>query len=221
MSSGDGNDSPTDPPPTGGGQDGEPPAPAVLATDAARSGTRTIVEWLFVAVGALVVAFLIRQFLVQAFYIPSESMEPTLMVGDRLLVNKLSYKTHDVHRGDILVFETPPNVDITEKDLIKRVVALPGETVELRDGTIYIDDRQLTEPYTAPGSTTTSLGWVQGCANPQSEVNRCTVPAGHIFVMGDNRNHSRDSRVFGPISEDLIVGRAFLRVWPLGDFGVL
>jgi signal peptidase I len=148
-------------------------------------------------------------------------MEPTLMVGDRLLVNKLSYKTHDVHRGDILVFETPPNVDITEKDLIKRVVALPGETVELREGIIYINDRQLTEPYTAPGSTTTSLGWVQGCANPQSEVNRCTVPAGHIFVMGDNRNHSRDSRVFGPISEDLIVGRAFLRVWPLGDFGVL
>jgi signal peptidase I len=185
--------------------------------------TRNLVEWVAVAVAALVVAFLIRAFLLQAFYIPSESMEPTLVKNDRILVNKLSYKLHDVNRGDLIVFEKPPSEAASDiNDLIKRVVALPSETIEQRGTQIYIDNRLLTEPYLPAGlDPGTTITWVEGCANPRTETNRCTIPEGHVWVMGDNRPHSRDSRFFGPIDEDLIVGRAFVKVWPLGKIGFL
>ena len=173
---------------------------------------RSLVEWAVVVVGALVVAFVVKTFLFQAFYIPSESMEPTLDVGDRVLVNKLSYDAHDVNRGDLVVFERPDDgfavVPGETEDLIKRVVALPGETIEARDGVVYIDGRRLEEPYLTGEVLTQNL--------PPTEV-----PDGHVFVMGDNRNNSEDSRVFGAVDESLIVGRAFLRVWPLDDLSLL
>jgi len=188
----------------GEGDDGE-------GDDGPSSALRTAIEWVAVIVGALVVALLIKTFLLQAFYIPSESMEPTLEVGDRVLVNKLSYDFHEVNRGDLVVFERP-EADIANdeaiKDLIKRVIGLPGETVESIDGQVYIDGQPLDEPYLPEGVTTTSFGPV-------------TVPDGHVFVMGDNRANSSDSRVFGPIPADLIIGRAFLRVWPLSQIGFL
>jgi signal peptidase I len=185
--------------------------------------TRNLVEWVAVAVGALVVAFLIRAFLLQAFYIPSESMEPTLVKNDRILVNKLSYKLHDVHRGDLVVFEKPPTEAASDiNDLIKRVIALPNETIEQRGNQIFIDDRLLTEPYLPAGlEPGTTITWVEGCANPATERNKCTIPSDHVWVMGDNRPHSRDSRFFGPIDDDLIVGRAFVKVWPLNKLGFL
>lgn len=179
--------------------------------DEPSSGLRTAIEWIAVIVGALVVALLIKTFLLQAFYIPSESMEPTLEVGDRVLVNKLSYDFHDVNRGDLVVFHRPETDmanDEAIKDLIKRVIGLPGETVESIDGRVYIDGQPLEEPYLPEGVTTTMPGPV-------------TVPEGQVFVMGDNRANSSDSRVFGPISQDLIIGRAFLRVWPLSQIGFL
>jgi signal peptidase I len=190
---------------------------------------RNVIEWIAVALGAVVVAFLIRAFLLQAFYIPSESMEPTLRKNDRILVNKLSYKVHDINRGDLVVFEKPPNEPASDiNDLIKRVIARPGETIELHtDGTITIDDRLLSEPYLADGQapgplTMTRDQFVDGaCTNPISESTRCTVGDGFVFVMGDNRNHSHDSRAFGPIDEDLVVGRAFVKVWPLSKIGFL
>src|SRR5262249_60509605 len=118
-----------------------PPAPPRKAK---RSTTRSVVEWVAVIGGALVVALLIRAFFLAAFYIPSESMVPTLEKGDRVLVNKLSYKLHDVHRGDLVVFERPPNEpDNGIKDLIKRVVALPGETIEWRDCKVLINGNPL------------------------------------------------------------------------------
>jgi signal peptidase I len=191
----------------------EPAEPAVLAPPAKvrrpRSSARTIIEWIAVIGGALVVALIIRTFFLAAFYIPSESMSPTLEKGDRVLVNKLSYKLHDVHRGDVVVFKRPPNEpDNTIKDLIKRVVALPGETIEVRDCHVLINGRQLTEPYVK--------SWSNTCTYPAK-----TVPANSVFVMGDNRDDSQDSRFFGPISEDLIVGRAFVIVWPLSHLGWL
>jgi signal peptidase I len=194
-----------------------------------RRRTRNIVEWIAVAVGAVVVAFVIRAFLLQAFYIPSESMEPTLRENDRILVNKLSYKLHDINRGDLVVFEKPPNERASDiNDLIKRVIAKPGETIELHtDGTITIDDRLLTEPYIAdandPGPMTMQRdNFVDGaCTNPVSETTKCAIGEGFVFVMGDNRGHSHDSRAFGPIDEDLVVGRAFVKVWPLSGFGLL
>jgi signal peptidase I len=170
---------------------------------------RSLIEWGLVIAGALLVALIIKTFLFQAFYIPSASMEPTLNIGDRVLVNKLSYRLHDVNRGDLVVFERPENEQASNiKDLIKRVVATEGETIEARDGDVLIDGKPLEEPYLADGITTDNL-------------ERQTVPEDHVFVMGDNRVDSRDSRVFGPIDEDLIVGRAFIRVWPPSDIGFL
>jgi len=171
--------------------------------DAAKpSGLRNVVEWVVIGVGALLVAFVIKTFLLQAFYIPSLSMAPTLQINDRVLVNKLSYDLHPVHRGDVVVFESPPNEGSQTKDLIKRVIGLPGETVESRDGRILIDGQVLDEPYLGPDVFTGS-------------VEKITVAPGHYWVMGDNRPHSRDSRFFGTIPKSLIIGRAFVRVWPV------
>jgi len=170
-----------------------------------------VVEWVLLAVIAVLLAFLVQRFLFQAFYIPSRSMEPTLAVGDRVLVNKLSYDVHEVNRGDVVVFHLPPEEVGPDgiKDLIKRVIALPGEVIESRDGVVYVDDRRLIEPYLPDGGPT------------GPEIERQTVPDGHVFVMGDNRDNSADSRVRGPVAIDDIVGRAFLSVWPPNEIGSL
>jgi signal peptidase I len=197
-----------------------PAAPAAATKNGARrkrhsSSLRNLIEWVVIIGAALLVALVIKQFLVQAFYIPSESMENTLKVGDRVLVNKLSYHMHDVHRGDIVVFKRPPAEagEPAIKDLIKRVIAGPGDTIEARDGVVFVNGQPLNETYlpndNCPGhACTTSL--------PKQ-----VIPAGHYFVMGDNRTNSKDSRVFGPISRSLIVGRAFVRVYPLSKLGFL
>lgn len=209
-----------EPPPTA--TDGNVPTDAGDDDTESESGWRGWIEWFAVAGGAVIVALLIRAFVLQAFYIPSESMEPTLHKNDRIMVNKLSYHLHDVRRGDLVVFRRPPNMAQSEiNDLIKRVIALPGETIELRGSDIYIDDQKLTEPYLPEGTQTLNLGWVTGCANPSAERAKCLVPPGHVFVMGDNRMHSSDGRVFGPIDEELIVGRAFVRIWPPSKLGFL
>ncbi len=183
-----------------------------------KSSARNITEWVVVLVGALVIAGLIRAFLFQAFYIPSPSMNPTLVQNDRVVVNKLSYDLHDVHRGDIVVFSRPPGVPKQDKDLIKRVVGLPGETVSLRDGHVFIDGKQLDEPYTAKGSTSLPLELPTCVVDLERPL---TIPAGQVFVMGDNRDQSLDSRCFGPIPESHIVGRAFVLIWPLSHLGWL
>ena len=176
---------------------------------AASSSVRSLVEWVAVIAGALLVAVLIRTLFLQTFWIPSKSMETTLRIGDRVLVNKLSYKLHDVHRGDVVVFKRPPKETNTEiKDLIKRVIGLPGESVQGRDCKVAVDGKELTEPYVDEGKCTSDFGPV-------------TVPAGQVWVMGDNRPDSQDSRVFGAINQNLIVGRAFVKIWPLGRMGWL
>lgn len=177
---------------------------------------------------SIVVAIVIKTFFFQAFYIPSASMVSTLEVNDRVLVNKLSYRFGSIERGDILVFDSPEAVDVErslaqrivrrvgeatglvspDTVLIKRVIGLPGETVEVRDNQVYVNDSPIAEPYLADGVTTRDMDVI-------------TVPADHVFMMGDNRNQSRDSRVFGPISRDDVVGRAFVRVWPASRWGGL
>lgn len=200
---------------------GEDPRREDTQRDAAtHDRVRSMVEWVAVIIGALVVALVVKTFLFQAFYIPSASMEPTLEEGDRVLVNKLSYDLHDVRRGDVVVFELPPDKIGSDgiKDLIKRVVGLPGDTIETRDGAVYINDRLLEEPYLADGTLT---GDPNNGNNPTIE--RQVVPDGTVFVMGDNRANSHDSRYAdrGPIPIDSIVGRAFVLVWPPGDIGSL
>lgn len=174
-----------------------------------KNASRNAIEWVAIVVGALAVALVVKTFFIQAFYIPSGSMFSTLDVGDRVLVNKLSYRLHEVHRGDLVVFEKPDSVQDTGiKDLVKRVVALEGEVIEGRDGKVHIDGKPLPENYLDEGTIT-------------ADFPRQTIPDGHVFVMGDNRARSQDSRFFDAIDTDLIVGRAFVRVWPLPDIDLL
>lgn len=169
--------------------------------------TRHLVEWGLVVVVALGVAVGLRTYIVQSFFIPSTSMAPTLRVGDRVLVNKLAYRLGDPGRGDIVVFRAPPGEGIEGvNDLIKRVVGLPGETIEGRDGRIYIDGAVLEEPWLPEGVRSREFG-------------ARVVAEDSYFVMGDNRLDSRDSTSFDAIPRDTIVGRAFIRIWPLSDFG--
>ena len=172
---------------------------------------RALVEWGVILVVALLAALLLRTFVIQPYFIPSASMEPTLMVGDKVLVNKLSYDLHPIHRGDVIVFKKPPDDNTPGiKDLIKRVIGLPGETIAGRNGQIYINGKLLNEPWLpkVDRDTTSTFGPVQ-------------IPAGEYFVMGDNRADSSDSRVFGPITKSLVVGRAFIKVWPPSRIGTL
>jgi signal peptidase I len=178
---------------------------------------RWLGEAAVVVVVALVVALLLRTFAVQSFSIPSGSMEPTLNIGDRILVSKLSYDLHGVGRGDIVVFARPSNENCggpPVADLVKRVIGLPGETVALNGrGRVLIDGRLLNEswlPTSVQGKT------FAGPSGPLYSLERpFTVPSGEYFVMGDNRTDSCDSRYWGPIKESLIVGKVELRLWPL------
>lgn len=184
---------------------------AAAPADNKRSGARNLIEWVVIIGGALLAAFLVKTFLFQAFYIPSGSMEPTLQIGDRVLVSKLSYRLGEIDRGDLIVFkrpDLPAGTEAAVKDLIKRVIALPGETVETRDGSVYINGKELDEEYLPDGTYSDNV--------PRQEI-----PEGTIWVMGDNRGNSRDSRVLGPVSIDSIHGRAFVRIWPVGDISTL
>ena len=184
-----------------------------------------LVEWAVILAVALGVALLIKAIAIQAFSIPSASMEPTLYPGDRVLVNKLSYDLHDVRTGDIVVFRRPPadtssNVD----DLIKRVVALPGQTISVSQCGVYVDGREERQPYLPagwqnPGSEYCTT-WVDG-PGTANLPNPYRVPAGDYFVMGDNRGDSDDSRYWGPLPGRYIVGRAFFKMWPPSHVGFL
>ena len=198
----------------------EAPGADVEAAEEPKSGPgllRAAFEWLVVAVCALALALVLQAFLVQAFSIPSGSMEPTLSIGDRVIVYKLGYRLHDINRGDVVVFRNPDPSPGTD-DLIKRVVALGGETFELRDGRVHIDGRPLEEPYLRSAGSSFSKQPIPGCDNnPASDL--CRVPEGRILVLGDNREASRDGRFFGPVDVDSVVGRAFMKYWPPNDIG--
>ncbi|MGH2755195.1 MAG: signal peptidase I [Actinomycetota bacterium] len=183
---------------------------------------------------AFAIALLLKSFVLQAFFIPSASMENTLMVGDRVLVEKISYRFSEPDRGDVVVFErdvVDPSAaeeedeSVFEKitdsfrslfgfptggaqDFIKRVIGVGGDTVEGRDGIVFVNGEPIEEPYLPEDVETSSFGPV-------------TVPDGTIFVMGDNRGNSEDSRAIGPIDIDAVVGKAFILIWPPSDFGTL
>ena len=154
---------------------------------------------------ALVFGF-VRPVIAAPFYVGSESMVPTLMVWDRVLINKLAYDFAEPKRGDIVLFESPEG---GEDPLIKRVVGLPGDTIEVRAGTLYLNGKPQREPYVN-----------NHFRNMQSPYGPTEVPEGHYFMMGDNRGNSADSRFFGPVPEENLIGEALFRFWPPGRVGV-
>jgi signal peptidase I len=162
-------------------------------------------ELLETIVPAILIALLINVFLGQATRVDGQSMEPTLHTDERLVVEKLSYRLHGPQRFDIVVIRVPSQGN---ELLIKRVIGLPGETVEIRDGLVYINGAPLDEPFI--GQTT----------YPGRDA-KVTVPPLHVFVLGDNRTHSNDSRSFGPVPIDNIIGRAWVSYWPLEAAGLV
>ncbi len=193
---------------------------AVGSGSAVKRQTRWWVELLVVVVGALVIAFLLRTFVVATYSIPSGSMEPTLMIGDRIVVNKLSYHLHGVDTGNIVVFSTPPTENCggaPVTDLVKRVIGLPGQTVSLSEGRVYIDGAPLPEPWLPPAVRTETYPGPSLAAYSLHHPYR--VPSGDVYVMGDNRPESCDSRYWGPIHESTIVGKVDVRIWPLSRIG--
>lgn len=171
---------------------------------------RQLVDWLVVVGVALLAAFLIRTYVLAHFVVDGTSMVSTLEDGDRVFVNKLSYRLHDPRRGDVVVLHQLDGA--TQRDLIKRVIGLPGESVEMRSCQVLIDGRQLQEPYLDPEVVT------PGNCGPDPDFQPVVVPDDHVFVMGDNRAGSQDSRVLGTIDDDDLVGRAFVVFWPAGSW---
>jgi signal peptidase I len=177
----------------------------------ASSPPRKAVEWLVIIAVAVLVAVLLRAFVLQTFFIPSASMEPTLQIGDRIIVSKLSYKLHGIHRGDMIVFARPPAENCGGEpvaDLVKRVIGLPGETIASQGNDVLINGKPITQDWQSKGSP---LG-------PPIRSQR--IPNNAVFVMGDNRTNSCDSRMWGPVNQSLVVGHVVLRIWPISQFHV-
>jgi signal peptidase I len=185
----------------------------------------------FLVLVALAIAILVKTFLIQAFYIPSASMEPTLEIGDRVFVNKLAYDIGDLARGDVIVFANPHPEQLQERgavgaflhwlgegigfaqpadeDFIKRVIGLPGETIEIRDNVVYIDGEPLDEPYLTDAARRSN-----------GDFPETRIPPDQLFMMGDNRGNSADSRYgLGLVPVDKVIGRAFIVIWPPSQFG--
>ena len=218
------------PPPGGPAEEAEPAPPTPSTRERKRSFWRELPVLIVIA---FAVALVIKTFLLQAFYIPSASMDPTLREGDRVLVEKLGYRFGEPGRGDVVVFErdlgfapTPQDRESlwedvsnafkslfgfptgTSQDFIKRVIAVEGDEVKARNGRVFVNGDHVDEPYLSDGVETASFGPVD-------------VPSGHVFVMGDNRNNSDDSRNFGPVRAGKVIGHAFVLIWPPADFSVL
>ena len=180
-------------------------------------GLKAIREWVTVVGVALIIAFVVRGFALQQFYISGPSMESTMFQDNRVLVNKLSYRFHDIHRGDVVVFDrvTTDGVAVQHDDLIKRVIGLAGDTISISKCVVSVNGKAINEPYLKDYDIAqTNLD--DRCRIP--EMANTTVDKGHLFVMGDNRPQSFDSRMFGTIDQKLVVGRAFVIIWPIGSF---
>lgn len=174
---------------------------------------RTLLSILGMVAVVIALSWGLRTFVFQAYEIPSGSMEETIMTGDMVFSEKLSYYAGDPQPGDIITFADP---EIPSRTLIKRVIATEGQTVDLRDGRVYVDGVAQSEPYT-DGKPSYPLTTAYGT----SITYPYTVPLGEVWVMGDNRTNSQDSRYFGSIPVDSVTGKAVLKYWPISSFGLL
>ena len=165
----------------------------------------------------LVIFFVIQNFIAQPYQVQQNSMERTLEPGQYVLVDKLTPRFDPYKRGDIIVFTPPQTWESDSTPFIKRVIGLPGDRVEIRDdGLVYINGTALEEPYTYKNAA-----GVNEPTTASSDQSSWVIPAGQLFVMGDHRQKSADSRVFGPIAETSVIGRAFVRYWPISTIGIL
>ena len=184
------------------------------------SAVKASLEWFSVIGIAVTVAIFIRVFLLQQFYISGPSMETTMFTDNRVLVNKLAYRIGEIDRGDVVVFDraiTNGN-DIQHDDLIKRVIALGGETIAITKCVVYINGVELAEPY-LPRRDTEIIDPHYRCSTV--DLPELKIEVDEIFLMGDNRPQSFDSRMFGPIKKNLIIGQAFVLLWPPSDWAIL
>lgn len=172
-------------------------------------------EYLETFVVALALAFFVRGTIAEARFIPSESMLPTLEVGDRLIVEKISYRFSVPQRGDIVVFNPPERAMGNGNAFIKRVVGLPGEKIDIHEGKVWIDGKDLNEPYVMEAPRYPDPNW-EALGIPDG-----VIPKDKVFVMGDNRNNSQDSHVWGALPIDNIIGQTVFRFWPLTRIGVV
>lgn len=198
--------SPTDSPATSPNGSQSQANQASSGSETSRPGYRSNLISLAIAV---VLAIVLRIFIAEPRYIPSDSMFPTLHIGDRLVIEKVSYRFHPPHPGDIVVFEPPQQLQVQgyrpDQVFIKRIIATEGQQVEVHDGTVFVDGQPLQEPYTAEP--------------PQYIIPKVQVPEGFIFVLGDNRNNSNDSHVWGFLPTQNIIGHAVFRFWSLDRVG--
>ena len=162
-------------------------------------------ETIRIFVVALAIAIFLRAYVVEPRFIPSGSMEPTLQVGDRILVDKISQQWQEPKRGDILVFYPPasPAIEDTTKAYIKRLIGIEGDRIAVKDGKVYRNDEALNETYIAEV--------------PNYRMREVTVPQGYYWMMGDNRNHSNDSHIWGFLPKENLIGKAVFRFFPFGD----
>jgi len=168
-------------------------------------GSADFLESIALAVG--VVVAVVNPFIIQAFLIPSGSMIPTLQIGDRIMADKFLYYARNPKRGEVIVFRAPPQADPQQRNFVKRVIGLPGDIVEIKDGEVFLNGKPLKEPYIYEP--------------PYYQFGPYKVPKNHYFVMGDNRNDSSDSHIWGPLSEDRITGRVLFIWWPLQRWGIV
>ncbi|MEO0518622.1 MAG: signal peptidase I [Cyanobacteria bacterium P01_A01_bin.116] len=188
----------------------EAAASASGKTEPKRGWRKGLIENVRLVAIALFIATIIRIFIAEPRFIPSPSMVPTLAVGDRLLVEKVSYHLHEPRQGDIVVFQPPPQLQEygykTSQAFIKRVIGLPGQTIQVSQGQVIVDGKPLREDYIQE--------------TPNYEMPPVQVPEGSLFMMGDNRNDSNDSHVWGFLPEENVIGRAVVRFWPLEKAGI-
>lgn len=177
-------------------------------------------EWTVIVVVAVVIAVVVRTFLLQQFYISGPSMEPTLFQNNRVLVDKLSYRFREPRRGEIVVFDraTVSGDVVHHDDLIKRVIGIPGDVVEIRDCQVFVNGVLVEEEYLDPFYTA-QTDPTDRCRTVNFEAT--SIEEGALFVLGDNRVESFDSRAFGTIRQEIVVGKAMMVIWPLNMFGFL
>ncbi len=186
------------------------PTPDVPAAKKVRSTKKSVIEWVLVLIVAVLVSFTIRTYVVQTFLIPSPSMKPTLYEGNRILVDKLSVDFGTINIGDIVVFKAPPDVakicNDPVTDLVKRVIGVPGDVLYTQGNAIYVNGKKLDQKW----SVFPTMG--------PTVIKKMTVPKGQYFMMGDNHANSCDSRAWGTVPRSDMIGKVFLKIWPLSEW---